>query len=197
MARGSSTSPGMGLDRWLHGSETPLPEDVDLSWAYEPEAQPAEQSDASVPEGELASLATANGNGISGAGEKAEDFTNEPKSEEVTAGAQLVMNVDIATNNDAHLALDNRAEDVGREEPSVEGREPTVEPEEGNSDRETRRQVARMSPLSIRRREGRTRSRSLRAIIPNPRSRIGRRRTELSRRGLSRRLRRRWHSTAH
>jgi hypothetical protein len=80
------TSPGtmMGLDSLANGGG--MPGDVDLSWAYEPAAE---------------------------LGLVSQDFTNEPKSDDLAESAESLVPAEIETDSDIEKGLDNVARNAG------------------------------------------------------------------------------------
>ena len=96
-----------------------MPEEVDLSWAYELAAHSAEVSDANglvgscdhapLVESEDVGGRGGEDNGMSEQVEKAQDFTNEPKLDELADSAQSPASIEVATDFDREPGLDNVA----------------------------------------------------------------------------------------
>jgi hypothetical protein len=115
----SQTSPGrrMGLDSSANAGG--MPEEVDLSWAYEPAAHSAVVSDANGLVGSFDHAPLAESEDVGGRGgednrmsepvEKGQDFTNEPKLDELPDSAQSPTPIEVATDFDVDSGLDNVA----------------------------------------------------------------------------------------
>jgi hypothetical protein len=118
------TSPGRRMGLNSASKRGGLPEEVDLSWAYEPANHSADVSAANglagsydnASLGEVADIGVRGGEerGMSEPVGKGQDFTNEPKFDDLVNGTQSFVPVEVGTNSDVVPRLDNVAR-KGRE----------------------------------------------------------------------------------